>query len=208
MPTHHRRSIRLPDYDYTQPGAYFVTICTFQMQNLFGDVVGGEMQLNQAGLIVRETWMQLANQFPNIHLDAFAIMPNHVHGIIAIRDSVGATRPNRSSPKSGKLNNPNTNLAGCGGSPLPPHHDAIPRPNGPGAGSLGAIIGQFKSRVTKRIWKIATSDHPPIWQRNYYEHIIRDDHDWANILAYIQSNPAHWDEDRFHTKGRPVLIHR
>ena len=174
----HRRSIRLRDYDHTQNGAYFVTICTLQGVCLFGDVVDGEMVLNDYGAIVWEEWQRTAIVRANIELDAFVVMPNHVHGIIVIVDNdstVGATR--RVAP---------TNT----------------RPTGPKAGSLGAIVGQFKSVATKRIRQLShVNVDIPIWQRNYYEHIIRNEKSFNDIRAYIANNPAKWAEDSFYTQS-------
>lgn len=172
---HHRRSIRLKGYDYTQPGAYFVTICTHDRACLFGEVVEGVMRLNAWGEIVREEWFRTAQLRPYVvlHEDEFVVMPNHVHGIIWIVGRVGATRqvaPTRVVPTS---------------------------PAGPDAGSIGAIIGQFKSAVTKRInayWGIPGAR---IWQRNYYEHIIRTERALNAIRRYIAENPLRWHLDRY-----------
>lgn len=196
--THRRRSIRLQSHDYTHPGAYFVTICTWQMQCLFGEVMNGEIQYSPIGLIVKAEWKKLPRQFPQIQLDEFIIMPNHLHGIIIIKDGVGATRIIQKDPFSSKPSSPNAPLFDKDGSPLQPQTNMPMRPKGPESGSLGAIIGQFKSQATKRIWKIPEYARIPIWQRNYYEHIIRDDTDWSTIIAYITSNPSRWIEDRFY----------
>jgi len=178
---HHRRSIRLPGYDYTQPGAYFITIVTHERMPSFGEIVDGEMRLNEYGQIVRAEWFQTAVVRPYVmlHPDEFVVMPNHVHGIIWIVDigaagMVGATRVGATRRVA-----PTT-----------------PTPRGPDAGSIGAIIGQFKSITAKRINALRDTPGAPVWQRNYYEHIIRDDHALARIRAYIQSNPQRWFDDR------------
>jgi hypothetical protein len=142
---HHRKSIRLPGYDYTQAGAYFVTVVTWQRDCLFGNVVNGEMVLNDFGKIADECWRAIPEHFPNVELGAHVIMPNHGHGILAIRadvlrSDVGATQ--------------------CV-APTPPGI----RPKGPKRGSLGAIIGAFKSAVSYRINK--EHNATGIWQRNY-----------------------------------------
>ena len=160
----HRRSIRLKEYDYSQPGAYFITIATFQRDCLFGQITNEEMQLNEFGKIAGECWYAIPEHFVNVELAAYVIMPNHVHGIIVTREnkllsSVGARHA----------------------SPLPPRGV---KPN-----SLGAIIGSFKSAVTKRIGQ------KNIWQRNYYEHIIRNEKEWDKIHRYIESNPVNWGSD-------------
>ncbi len=171
---HRRRSIRLIGYDYTQPGAYFVTIVTHERGCLFGKVVNGAMQLNPLGEIVRAEWFKTAELRPYVRLDEreFVVMPNHIHGIIWIvddddNDDVGATR--RVAP-------------------------TIPR--GPIPRSIGAIIGQFKSAVTKRINAMRNRASAPIWQRNYYEHIIRNDSSRNRIRQYILENPLRWHLDR------------
>jgi putative transposase len=164
---HHRRSIRLAGYDYTQAGAYFVTLVTWQRDCLFGEVIAGEMRLNDFGKIVQEEWERTAIIRPNIELGAHMVMPNHFHGILMIIDGVGASRR------------------------LAPTEVISPKP-----GSLGAIMAQFKSIVTKRIWKLNQNmNGTPIWQRNYYEHIIRNDREMGEIWRYIESNPALWADD-------------
>lgn len=172
---HHRRSIRLKDYDYTQPGAYLVTLVAYNRECVFGEIVNGEMQLNQVGKIADQEWRSQAQHFPNLRLDAFVIMPNHIHAILVITDSENcgnkATHPDDLIERS-------------------PHQS---RPHGPARGSLGAYIGQFKSRLTKRLGLMGN-----VWQRNYYEHIIRNEVEHARILAYIQTNPQRWADDQLH----------
>ena len=171
---HHRRSIRLRGYDYTQPGAYFVTICTHERAMLFGQVVDGEMVLNEWGEIVREEWFRSAEIRAAIKLfpDEFVVMPNHIHGIIwivGISPLVGATR--RVAPTDG-------------------------HPRGPAPNSLGAVIGQFKSIVTKRINARRGTPGARVWQRNYYERIIRNEWALNAIRRYIAENPSRWHLDR------------
>jgi len=191
---HHRRSIRLQGYDYSQAGAYFVTIVAYQREPpkgamcLFGEIVKGEMRLNGYGKIVQWEWLELPKRIRYIELGANVVMPNHFHGILVFRDPVvGATRPDLTVTHSGKAELHNEIPDGIGGSPLPPR--------GPKPAFLGAIVAQFKSRVTKRLWKIPALKGTPIWQRNYYERIIRNEHEMDNIWRYIESNPAMWNED-------------
>jgi len=163
---HHRRSIRLKGYDYSQAGAYFVTIVTWQRECLFGKIEQGRMGLNEIGEIVREEWERTAVVRQNVELGEYVIMPNHVHGILVfVDDGVGATR--RVAPTSQTLQ----------------------------SGSLGAIMAQFKSIVTKRINGLQNVSGRPIWQRNYYEHIIRNEPEMDRITRYIESNPLRWMED-------------
>jgi REP element-mobilizing transposase RayT len=183
---HHRRSIRLPDYDYSQPGAYFVTIVAWHRECLFGEVTNGEMQLNKVGEIVQWEWVELSKRLNFIELGAFVVMPNHFHGILVFHETVGATRLGLTHTRSGKMSSSVVATDGIEGSPLP---------RGPKTVSLGAIIAQFKSRVTKRLWKISSLKGTPIWQRNYYEHIIRNKKDLQNKTDYIEANPMLWDED-------------
>jgi putative transposase len=183
---HHRHSIRLKGYDYSQAGAYYVTIVTWHREFLFGEIVGREMRLNKVGKIVEWEWLELPKRLPYVELGAHVIMPNHFHGILFIHENVGATRPGQTMFLSGKGPSPAITPESMDGSPLP---------RGPKPASLGAIIAQFKSRVTKRIWKFQEFKKTPIWQRNYYEHIIRNETDLQNKTDYIEANPLLWDED-------------
>ncbi len=187
---HNRRSIRLKGYDYTQPGAYFITICTRERAHLFGHVVDGLLELSPYGAIVREEWFKTAIVRPYVRLydDEFVVMPNHVHGIIwIVGDAVGTT---------------DVVTLGRGAAALRPcNHDdhgmtsdaatnVAPR-------SLGAIIRGFKSAVTKRINIARQSPGGVVWQRNYYERIIRNDRALHAIRRYIAQNPRRWHWDRY-----------
>jgi putative transposase len=173
---HHRRSIRLKGYDYAQAGAYFVTIVTWHRECLFGEIQNGEIKLNQRGEIVQREWLNLPERLSYVELGTSVVMPNHFHGILFIHERVGATRLD-------KMRNQPENSAGS------------PLPNGPKPASLGAIIAQFKSNATKRIWKIPELKNIHIWQRNYYEHVIRDKKDLKNKADYIEANPMLWHQD-------------
>jgi putative transposase len=183
---HHRRSIRLKNYDYSQEGAYYVTIVTWQREFLFGEIVNKEMMLNKVGKIVEWEWLELPKRLRYVELGAYVVMPNHFHGILFIHENVGATRQGQTMSLSGADPLQTVTTEGIDGSPLP---------RGPKPASLGAIIAQFKSRVTKRIWKFPEFKETPVWQRNYYEHIIRDEKDLQNKTDYIEANPLLWDED-------------
>jgi len=161
-----RQSLRLKDYDYSGPGAYFVTICTRDRLPRFGDVVEGCMRLTDYGRIVSQEWEISATIRREITLDAFVIMPNHIHGIIFINESnVGAT--GRSPVRSG------------------------PRPR-----CLGSFLSGFKSATSKRINDLQRTSGLSVWQRNYYEHVIRDEDSLHRIREYVVNNPARWDFDR------------
>ena len=177
---HHRRSIRLKGYDYSQAGAYYVTIVVWHRECLFGKVVNGKMRLNDVGMIVELEWKELAKRLQFIELGAFMVMPNHFHGILFFHEIVGATRQELPYARSGNVSLPNVTIDSIDGSPLP---------RGPQPKSLGAIMSQFKSRVTKRLWKFPALKGTPIWQRNYWEHVIRNEQDLQNKTDYIEANP-------------------
>ena len=183
---HHRKSIRLQGYDYSQAGAYFVTIVAWGRECLFGEIADGEMKLNNAGKIVGWEWLELPKRLRYIELGVYVVMPNHFHGILIFHETVGATRQGLTDTPFSKTPFPNKTTDGIDGSPLP---------RGPKPASLGAVMAQFKSRATKRLWKIPELKDTPIWQRNYYEHIIRNEKDLQNKTDYIESNPVLWDED-------------
>jgi putative transposase len=173
---HKRRSIRLKGYDCAGPGAYFVTVCTRDRACLFGHVVNGEMHLNDAGEIVRKEWFNTTAIRPYVRLNdnESVVMPNHIHAIVRIVDNevVGAT----------------------GRSPLRlPSSESLP--NGPKHASIGAIVAGFKSATAKRINQMRGAPGTPIWQRNYYEHVVRNEAELMAIREYIVSNPARWDDD-------------
>ncbi|MCM0588870.1 MAG: transposase [Gloeotrichia echinulata DVL01] len=172
---HHRRSIRLKGYDYTQTGAYFITICTKKRQCLFGNVVQGEMQLNSLGYIAFNCWQTIPDHFPHIELDTFVVMPNHIHGILIITD------------------NP-VGLRHC--LALNQHSEGNPEKFGkPVGGSISTVIGSYKSIVSKRINIIWQTKGQSIWQRNFYEHIGREQKSIDHIREYIVNNPLCWADD-------------
>ncbi|MBD2127800.1 transposase [Microcoleus sp. ZQ-A2] len=199
---HHRCSIRLKGYDYTQVGAYYFTICCHHRRCLLGEIQADVMHLNIVGATVKAVWENLPRHFPLIELDAFVVMPNHVHGIIVITDSAVNCNPNRNS-------NPNPNCRGeafvpgykntspesssTNASPFPGCNDTLP-PRGTQSGSIGAIIQNFKSVATRRVNRI-TRNSGTLWQRNYHEEIIRNEKAYENIRRYIVENPLSWDED-------------
>ncbi len=177
--THHRRSIRLQGCDYSRAGAYFVTVCTQNHACLFGEVAGGSMQPNGAGQMVTHEWNRLETRFPGIELDAFVIMPNHIHRILVI------TVPVVGAGLVPAPNGPTTRMATVTG--------ATTRV----APTLGDIVGTFKSCTTVLYaGNVRTSRWPAflgrLWQRNYYEHIIRDYESLESIRKYIADNPMQW----------------
>ena len=197
--THHRRSIRLKDYDYANAGAYFVTICTHKRQGLFGDVIDGKMRLNDAGIIVRDVWLQTEMIRPNVILDVFVVMPNHIHGIVVIARRY---RRRRGVLQYAPTLLPDGTDDGDGAS-SPKTKTKPTRLQSP-TQTIGAIIRGFKSAVTKRINAQRGTPGTPVWQRNYYESIIRSETSLNNIRYYIQANPRLWEErqDRFRAPGQ------
>ena len=161
-----RRSIRLPDYDYAQPGGYFVTICTHERAFLFGVVVDGEMRLGPVGTIVEECWLAIPDHFPSVALDEFTIMPNHIHGILFMSSGGTACRA-----------------------------PTVERFGEPRSGSLPTVMRSFKSAVTSRINQMRSTPGLPVWQRNYYDQVIRDENSLHRIREYIVGNSAKWEED-------------
>lgn len=186
---HHRRSIRLRGYGYTQPGSYFVTMVTHRRAPLFGEIAGGKMRLNDWGKIAAECWLAIPDHYDHVGLDEFTVMPNHIHGIILISENgikmannVGATlwvAPTKTDP--------NGNHPSRGGKITI------------AANSIGSMVGQYKSIAAKRINTARGTPAMAVWQRNYWEHIIRNDTELARIRGYIRNNPMRWEMD---TKNR------
>lgn len=174
---HHRRSIRLKEYDYSQGGGYFVTICTYNREYIFGSVADGKIELNEWGKMVLEWWNNLLEHYPNISLDEFVVMPNHIHGIIIITDAA----PMRAGqPRPYKKTAPNSETQ---------KH------------TLGRIVAFFKYQSTKHINGLRGTPGISIWQRNYYEHIIRSENELNRIREYIIGNPFKWETDEENPKN-------
>ena len=181
-----RRSLRLPYYDYRQEGAYFITVCTHGRQPLFGSVQGDKMYLNEAGRTAANCWTAIPNHYPNAQIDAFIVMPNHIHGIILITNDHHPVGANNHSP----LRHNET--------PSPLRHNETPIHNDTSrfrspSRTVGAIVRGFKIGVTK--WFRANTDVHTVWQRNYYENVIRNETALHEIRQYIINNPAKWNED-------------
>ena len=186
---HHRRSIRLKGYDYAQAGLYFITICTHNRECIFGEIINGEMGLNELGEIAFNEWKKTPEIRPNVELGEYVIMPNHMHGIIRLLDRGEL----HSSNDIHELHSSNDsdNIKGEFNSPLRSPSQTI-----------GAIVRGYKSSVTKQInlLNLTGEFNSPqrIWQRNYHEHIIRDEKSYNNISNYILNNPLNWTEDKFY----------
>ncbi|MCK5119821.1 MAG: transposase [Candidatus Latescibacteria bacterium] len=173
---HRHRSIRLKGYDYSQAGAYFVTVCIEDRECLFGDIVEGEMLANDAGRMVEMVWNQIPDHFPGVAIDGFQIMPNHIHGIVVIVTDGRGT-------------------AYCRGTACRAPTASVEQFGKPVSGSLSTIVRSFKSAVTKRINETRNAHDAKLWQRNYYEHIIRDENELNRIREYIVNNPMNWESD-------------
>lgn len=187
---HQRRSIRLKGYDYSQSGLYFITICCQDRACLFGRVVNDEMELNDAGKIAEQYWLDIPKHFPNVVLHEYVVMPNHVHGIIEIAETDGMDIDGADIVGS-------KNFSTLRHTPHQPQPSPPQRPRGTSK-TIGSMVRGFKIGVTKRM-RNNTNVHD-VWQRNYYEHIIRDEQSYHRIAEYIKNNPANWQDDKFYKK--------
>ena len=173
---HHRRSIRLREYDYSRPGLYFVTNIAYDREMFFGKIVNNKMILNEYGNIVRNWWLEIPNKFKNVNLDIFVVMPNHFHGIVQIisgNSIVGAIHESPLQKSSQQNKTQRRNML------------------------LSKMIGYFKMNSAKRINQKRNLQGISVWQRNYYEHIIRNENELWRIRKYIVENPVNWDNDQY-----------
>lgn len=161
-----RKNIRLSYYGYTTPGAYLVTICSHNRKCIFGKIEEGKVQLNEIGNMVKTCWQEIPKHFKEVRLDEYVVMPNHLHGILIILDETGeACLAPTSEPAKSKKK------------------------------TLGAVVGSFKSSVTRRVRISGFIRGKAIWQRGYYEHVVRNIVDLEDIREYIANNPARWSND-------------
>ena len=185
---HHRKSLRYPGFDYSAQGYYFLTFATHNLEPLFGMIESGKIVLNEFGRIAEEEWLRNAEVRKNIGLDLHVIMPNHIHGIIVIEK--------KGDPARGKASS-------CTGEPAGRPEIDPDRPFNISelenidsfslkSGTIGAILGQYKSIVSKRINALRRTPKKPVWHRNYFEHIIRDEEELKRIRKYIENNPLEW----------------
>ncbi|MCD6596332.1 MAG: transposase [Bacteroidales bacterium] len=163
---HHRRSIRLKGYDYSRPGTYFVTLCVHERKCLFGDIIDEKICLNEYGEIVQTEWLKSSEIRKEIELDVYQIMPNHFHGIVMIQNNDRGDRP------------------------ITPTGTFKMRPK-----SLSSLMAGFKSSVTTKINKLRDTPGKYVWQRDYYERIIRNEKELGRIKKYIIENPKKWGSD-------------
>ena len=168
----HRRSIRIPGADYSEPGPYFLTICAAGRRNLFGEIQNARVELSPLGRIVRECWVAIPNHFASAEIKEFVVMPNHMHGIIVL--SVGAryiVPPDRTARQIESFQTPTK-------------------------GSIPTIVRVFKAAVTRKAreqWGFADRD---VWQRNYFERVLRNGQEYADASRYILENPVKWEWDK------------
>ena len=194
-----RRSIRLKGYDYTQPGAYYVTVCTHQRARSFGHITDGAMHRSPIGNIVQACWDAIPEHMPHAACDAFVVMPDHVHGIVVITGTaadgtlgggdtaVGSTDPS-TLPHTAPDGNPDHSPPAGDHAVRRPRIAIMPR------NSLGHIVQSFKAAVSRQVYRDGLVPRgTPVWQRNYYERIIRDQDEWDRIALYIAENPGRWN---------------
>jgi REP element-mobilizing transposase RayT len=188
-----RHSIRLKGYDYTKSGFYFITICTQHRKHLFGEIQNGKMFLNNAGTAIQNVWDEIPQFYNGINIDAFQIMPNHIHGIIHIVGTVGTV--------------------GAGPCACPNNVQPSGQPQGvaPMTLTLFDVVGRFKSITTKKYIDGVNQNNwqrfdGKLWQRNYWEHIIRNENEYLRISQYIIDNPIKWDHDKLNNGDGNIVM--
>lgn len=174
----HRRSIRLKNRDYGLPDVYFVTICAHERRCIFGDIVDGHVVPSELGRLGRECWVAIPQHFAQVTLHEFVIMPNHVHGLIAIMPSPLVRAQHRCALPAGATT------------------------NGVASGSLSAIVRSFKAIVARRAHK-ELGWKGPVWQRNYFERVLRDGQEFSDASRYVAENPLKWEWDRENPQSKP-----
>jgi putative transposase len=170
---YHRRSIRIQGFNYTQPGSYFITICTWHKSLIFGEIIQGEVVLSKLGEIARKEIERLPDRFSDIIMDGFVVMPNHIHMLITI--SADAIPKMQTSNEAFKQ-------------PVP--------------GSIPTIVRSYKAAVTQRILAMRDAPVAEVWHRNYYEHVVKNENEREKIFLYIVANPAQWDSDEENPAGK------
>ena len=205
--TYRTKSLRLENWDYSRDGAYFVTICTFRRNCNFGKIANNQMVLLPMGIIADILWYEIKHHTKNCELGAFVVMPNHIHGILILKTTTGSTTTNIDS------NTTNINVV------VDPRHaldlqllQLLQQPRTPpitepkisqsigknrfqnqGKNTISSIVGSYKSAVTKHTHRLGYKFK---WQRNYWEHIIRNENEYYRITEYIKNNPTKWIQDK------------
>ena len=187
---HHRRSIRLKGHDYSNSGIYFLTLCIQNRACLFGNIVNGLMLLNDFGQIAYSEWINTTKIRPNVELGEFVVMPNHLHGIIMLHG-----RGELHSPAINNVNEKSGNVTGKSDESLINDEGECNSPLRGPSQTIGAIVRGYKSSVTRQLNLLNLGT--VVWQRNYYERIIRNEQSYQTIMEYIKDNPAKWNDDKF-----------
>ena len=182
-----RKRPRMPNYDYSSPGAYFVTVCTIGGRNLFGTVEGGKVRLNGLGQISNKCWRVLPDHLPDVVVDAHVVMPNHIHGIIWLGVDEAHPRAGHAPPLQ--------KIEGAG-PPSPSCMRAEARRNGRTRSTLPAVVGSFKSAVSREIALLGARRQGSVWQRSFFDRAIRSEEELLRVREYISQNPMKWDLDR------------
>ncbi len=183
-----KNSLRLSNYNYSVSGTYFITICSYKREEFFGEITNNLIHLNDYGKIIHDCWYQIPTNYKKIKLDDFVIMPNHIHGIIWI---VGAIH--ESPEEKRKIHETPENKLTLGNGVIRELPLRIERRKM----LISKIIGRFKMNSAKLINNIRNSKGSHVWQRSYYDHIIRNETDLNNTKAYIQNNPLNWRTDEY-----------
>jgi putative transposase len=174
---HHGRPPRLANYDYSAPGVYFLTLCSWGRLSVFGKCESGAVELGEWGRVLEEEWLRTPRLRPYVRLDAYVIMPDHLHGIVIWdRDPFDPVGPQRVA-----------GLRRAASMQCPYSLRLLRRPR-----SVGSFVARFKAICTKRINELRGKPEPPVWQRNYYEHVIRNRKDLERIRRYVLENPYRW----------------
>ncbi len=175
-----RRSIRLESYDYASSGAYFLTICTAHRKPLFGRAAGGRVIVNRNAKVVRDCWLGLPDHYAFLSLDAFVVMPDHVHGIVVLEDTHRADSDRDGDARAGLKPAPTD----CGPATYPRVHRGLPE-----------VVRALKTFSARRINALRDTPGTPVWQRGYYERIIRSEHELNLTRRYIETNPQRWQQN-------------
>lgn len=205
---HQRKSIRLKNYDYSKEGLYFITICTENKEKLFGEIVNNNITLNNAGQMIEKIWFEIPKFYKGFKLHEFIVMPNHIHGIIEIIEKVGDDShispiiinnnshisPDSTASLTGKIqrtHNVSNQQGEYRDSPLPRKQI-----------SISELIQRFKILTTNNYIKMVKNNELPsfnkrVWQRNYYENIIKNEKRYLQVIEYIKNNPLKWEEDKY-----------